>query len=111
MNYSLRKIRQKHLNASNNSINYGENAMNAEKIIIEVKCLCINKTFDCIVPRTITGKALCKQYLGLVSETTNIRFGEYEEAMLVSLETGKPIPSDCTLDEAGIDSGDTLCLV
>lgn len=85
--------------------------MNSEKIIIEIKCAGINRSFDCIVPRTITGSALCRSYLELVEEITHVQFGSYEDVMLISGKTGSPIAPDLTLDLAGVDSGDTLYVI
>lgn len=85
--------------------------MNSEKIIIEIKCVGINRSFDCIVPRAITGRALCKSYLELVEEIAQVQFGVYEDVILISGKTGVPIAPNLTLDLAGVDSGDTLYVI
>ena len=85
--------------------------MNSEKIVIEIKCIGIDKSFDCIVPRNITGAALCENIFALIKENYGVSFGAYNNALVVSSRTENAIVSDLSLDENGIDSGDTLFVI
>ena len=38
--------------------------MNSEKILIEINVAGVNRSFDCIVPRTLSAKLLCRWFLG-----------------------------------------------
>ena len=37
--------------------------MNSEKILIEINVAGVNRSFDCIVPRTLPAKLLCRGFL------------------------------------------------
>ena len=54
--------------------------MNSEKILIEINVAGVNRSFDCIVPRTMSARLLCRGVLELmeqvqrrVFETTGVR--------------------------------------
>ena len=85
--------------------------MNSEKILIEINVAGVNQSFDCIVPRTLSAKLLCRGFLELVEESMGIPFGAYRQALLMSERTGRILSPEQTLDDADIDSGDTLYLV
>ncbi len=85
--------------------------MNSDKIILEIKCVGIDKSFDCIVPRKITGKSLCGNVFAIISDNLGISFGDYNNAMVISERSECPISLDATLNESGIDSGDTLYII
>lgn len=85
--------------------------MNSEKIVVEIKCVGIDKAFDCIVPRGITGAALCEIVFALIQDNYGISFGMYANSMVVSSRTEKAIVPALSLDENGIDSGDTLYII
>lgn len=85
--------------------------MNSEKILIEINVAGVNRSFDCIVPRTLSAKLLCRGFLELVEESMGIPFGAYRQALLMSERTGCILSPEQTLDDADIDSGDTLYLV
>ena len=85
--------------------------MNSEKILIEINVAGVNRSFDCIVPRTLSAKLLCRGVLELVEESMGIPFGAYRQALLMSERTGCILSPEQTLDDADIDSGDTLYLV
>ena len=85
--------------------------MNSEKILIEINVAGVNRSFDCIVPRTLSAKLLCRGFLELVEESMGIPFGAYRQALLMSELTGRILSPEQTLDDADIDSGDTLFLV
>ena len=40
--------------------------MNSEKILIEINVAGVNRSFDCIVPRTLSAKHLCRGVLEVV---------------------------------------------
>ncbi len=85
--------------------------MNREKILIEIVCAGIDKAYDCIVPRQITAKELCENFLGILEDHIGIRYGEHESLMLLSKRTGIVLHPDNTLDGSQIDSGDTLYII
>ena len=85
--------------------------MNKDKIIVEIICVAIDQSFDCIVPRNITGKMLCSNFLNLIHEHVGIDFGNYDDAVLFSSTHDKTIDPELTIDQSGIDSGDTLYLI
>ena len=85
--------------------------MNAESILIEIRCPGVNHADDCVVSRSMTVRDLCRQYLELLSETAGISFGNYPEAVLMSQRLGCALSPDLTLDQQGVDSGDTLFLI
>lgn len=85
--------------------------MNSEKILIEINVAGVNRSFDCIVPRTLPAKRLCRGFLELVEQSMGIPFGAYRQALLMSERTGRILSPEQTLDDADIDSGDTLHLV
>ena len=85
--------------------------MNSEKIVVEIKCVGIDKVFDCIVPRKITGAALCENVFALIKDNYGISFGVYSNSIVVSSRTEKAIVPTLSLDENGIDSGDTLYVI
>lgn len=85
--------------------------MNSEKILIEINVAGVNRSFDCIVPRTLPAKLLCCGFLELVEQSMGIPFGAYRQALLMSERTGRILSPEQTLDDADIDSGDTLYLV
>ena len=85
--------------------------MNSEKILIEINVAGVNRSFDCIVPRTLSAKLLCRGFLELVEESMGIPLGAYRQALLMSERTGCILSPEQTLDDADIDSGDTLYLV
>ena len=85
--------------------------MNSEKILIEINVAGVNRSFDCIVPRTLPAKLLCLGYLELVEQSMGIPFGAYRQALLMSERTGRILSPEQTLDDADIDSGDRLHLV
>ena len=47
--------------------------MNSEKILIEINVAGVNRSFDCIVPRTLSAKLLCRGFLELVEESMVMR--------------------------------------
>lgn len=47
--------------------------MNSEKILIEINVAGVNRSFDCIVPRTLPAKLLCRGFLELVEQSMGIR--------------------------------------
>ena len=49
--------------------------MNSEKILIEINVAGVNRSFDCIVPRTLSAKLLCRGFLELVEESMGLPFG------------------------------------
>lgn len=61
--------------------------MNSEKILIEINVAGVNRSFDCIVPRTLSAKLLCRGFLELVEESMGIPFGAYRQALLMSERT------------------------
>ena len=85
--------------------------MNSEKILIEINVAGVNRSFDCIVPRTLPARHLCRGFLELVEQSMGIPFGSYRQALLMSERTGRILSPEQTLDDADIDSGDTLYLV
>ena len=85
--------------------------MNSEKILIEINVAGVNRSFDCIVPRTLSAKLLCRGVRELVEQSMGIPFGSYRQALLMSERTGRILSPEQTLDDADIDSGDTLYLV
>lgn len=85
--------------------------MNSEKILVEINVAGVNRSFDCIVPRTLPAKLLCLGFLELVEQSMGIPFGAYRQALLMSERTGRILSPEQTLDDADIDSGDTLHLV
>lgn len=85
--------------------------MNSEKILIEINVAGVNRSFDCIVPRTLPAKLLCRGFLEPVEQSMGIPFGAYRQALLMSDRTGRILSPEQTLDDADIDSGDTLYLV
>ena len=85
--------------------------MNSEKILIEINVAGVNRSFDCIVPRTLPAKLLCRGFLALGEQSMGIPFGAYRQALLMSERTGRILSPEQTLDDADIDSGDTLYLV
>ena len=85
--------------------------MNSEKILIEINVAGVNRSFDCIVPRTLPAQLLCLGFLELVEQSMGIPFGAYRQALLMSERTGRILSPEQTLDDADIDSGDTLYLV
>ena len=82
--------------------------MNSEKILIEINVAGVNRSFDCIVPRTLPARLLCRGFLELVEQSMGIPFGAYRQALLMSERTGRILSPEQTLDDADIDSGDTL---
>ena len=85
--------------------------MNSEKILIEINVAGVNRSFKCSVPRTLPEKLLCRGFLELVEQSMGIPFGAYRQALLMSDRTGRILSPEQTLDDADIDSGDTLHLV
>ena len=85
--------------------------MNSEKILIEVRIAGVGRSFDCIVPRTMSARLLCRGVRELMEQTDGVRFGAYAQVLLMSERTGQILAPSQTLDSAGIDSGDTLHLV
>lgn len=85
--------------------------MNSEKIVVEIKCVGIDQAFDCIVPRGITGAALCENIFALIKDNYGVSFGTYSNALVVSSRMEKAIVSSLSLDDNGIDSGDTLFVI
>ena len=85
--------------------------MNSEKILIEINVAGVNRSIDCIVPRTLPANLLCRGFLVLVEQSMGIPFGAYRQALLMSERTGRILSPEQTLDDADIDSGDTLHLV
>ena len=86
--------------------------MNSEKILIEINVAGVNRSFDCIVPRTLPARLLCRGFLELpAGKSMGIPFGSYRQALLMSERTGRILSPEQTLDDADIDSGDTLYLV
>ena len=83
--------------------------MNSEKILIEINVAGVNRSFDCIVPRTLPARLLCRGFLELVEQSMGIPFGSYRQALPMS--EGRILSPEQTLDDADIDSGDTLYLV
>ena len=76
--------------------------MNSEKILIEINVAGVNRSFDCIVPRTLPAKLLCLGFLELVEQSMGIPFGAYRQALLMSERTGRILrllpfqtPQDC----------------
>ena len=63
--------------------------MNSEKILIEINVAGVNRSFDCIVPRTLPAKLLCRGFLELVEQSMGIPFGAYRQALLMSERTGR----------------------
>ena len=61
--------------------------------------------------RTLPAKLLCRRFLELVEPSMGIPFGAYRQALLMSERTGRILSPEQTLDDADIDSGDTLYLV
>ena len=55
--------------------------MNSEKILIEINVAGVNRSFDCIVPRTLPAKLLCRGFLELVEQSMGIPFGAYRQAL------------------------------
>ena len=55
--------------------------MNSEKILIEINVAGVNRSFDCIVPRTLPAKLLCRGFLELVEQSMGIPFGSYRQAL------------------------------
>ena len=55
--------------------------------------------------------APCRGFLELVEQSMGIPFGAYRQALLMSERTGRILSPEQTLDDADIDSGDTLHLV
>ena len=82
--------------------------MNSEKILIEINVAGVNRSFDCIVPRTLPAKLLCRGFLELVEQSMGIPFGAYRQALLMSERTGRILSPEQTLDDADIDSGDAI---
>ena len=85
--------------------------MNSEKILIEINVAGVNRSFDCIVPRTLPARLLCRGCLEQVEQSMGLPFGAYRQALLMSERTGRILSPEQTLDDADIDSGDTLYLV
>lgn len=85
--------------------------MNSEKIVVEIKCVGIDRSFDCIVPRKITGAALCENIFALIKDNYGVSFGIYTDSLIVSSRTEKAIVPTLSLDENAIDSGDTLYVI
>ena len=85
--------------------------MNAETITVEVRFLGVNQTRDCSVSRDLTVRELGVRLIELLGETTGIEFGDYPDVMLLSQRRKTALNPDMTLDELGIDSGDTLFLI
>lgn len=85
--------------------------MNSEKIIIEIVCSGIHRAYDCIVPRQITVRALCENFLGIVEDMIGIRYSNQTNLMLMSARTGTVLTPENTLDELGVDSGDTVYII
>ena len=71
--------------------------MNSEKILIEINVAGVNRSFDCIVPRTLSAKLLCRGFLELVEESMGIPFGAYRQALLMSERTGRILSPEQTL--------------
>ena len=61
--------------------------MNSEKILIEINVAGVNRSFDCIVPRTLPAKLLCRGFLELVEQSMGIPFGAYRQALLTAIAT------------------------
>jgi len=85
--------------------------LNSEKILVEIICAGINRSFDCIVPRKITVRSLCQNYLNIIEQHLGIHFGSYPDILVMSADKQSVLSPDATLDEAHIDSGDTLYIV
>ena len=68
--------------------------MNSEKILIEINVAGVNRSFDCIVPRTLPAKLLCRGFLELVEQSMGIPFGAYRQALLMSERTGRILSPD-----------------
>ena len=47
--------------------------MNSEKILIEVRIAGVGRSFDCIVPRTMSARLLCRGVLELMEQTDGVR--------------------------------------
>ena len=67
--------------------------MNSEKILIEVRIAGVGRSFDCIVPRTMSARLLCRGVLELMEQTDGVRFGAYAQALLMSERTGQILAS------------------
>ena len=76
--------------------------MNSEKILIEINVAGVNRSFDCIVPRTLPARLLCRGFLELVEQSMGIPFGAYRQALLMSERTGRILSPEQTLDDAEI---------
>ena len=85
--------------------------MNSEKILIEINVAGVNRSFVSKVPRPLPARGLCRGFLELVEQSMGIPFGSYRQALLMSERTGRILSPEQTLDDADIDSGDTLYLV
>ena len=70
--------------------------MNSEKILIEINVAGVNRSFDCIVPRTLSAKLLCRGFLELVEQSMGIPFGAYRQALLMSERTGCILSPYCS---------------
>ena len=82
--------------------------MNSEKIVVEIKCMGIDKTFDCIVPRKITGAVLCENIFALIKDNFGVSLGDYNNSMIFSSRTERAISPELSLDASGIERGDTI---
>lgn len=85
--------------------------MNNEKILIEIVWAGIDKAYDCIVPRQITVKALCENFLGIMEDMIGIKTSNSAGMILMSARTGTVLSPENTLDESDIDSGDTIYMI
>ena len=85
--------------------------MNSEKILVEIVCAGISKSFDFLVPRQITVRALYQNYLKIIEQHLGIHYGDYPDVVVMSSNKQCVLPPDATLEEENIDSGDTLYIV
>ncbi len=85
--------------------------MNRDKILIEINVAGVGRSFDCMAPRDMAAKLLCRGFLELLADTEGLDAQAFGEAALFSARTGALLAPEQTLDGMGIDSGDTLYLV
>lgn len=85
--------------------------MNEEKILLEIVCVGLGRSFDCAAPRRITAKGLCGVCCTMIREQTGIDVGDPDSLLLMSGALRRGLVPEQTLDEQGLDSGDTLYMV
>lgn len=85
--------------------------MNSEKVLLEIVCVGLGRSFDCTASRQITAKNLCHACCSMVWEQVGVSVGDPDKMLLVSAKLEKKLYPGQTLDEQGIDSGDTLYMV